>query len=66
MLVDLTLEPGWPRHLHEHAYPCRRGKTIEHMIEEAGGKESENERARCAPEPEILMQCVQQKSENCE
>ena len=53
------LEMRGPRELHEQPQHDRAGKGERDVVEETDRQEAEDERARLAPEPDILVQRVQ-------
>ena len=56
-----VLEVRGPVRAHEHPQQPRGRDRVRGVIEEADRQEAEHERPRLAPEPEILMQRVEQR-----
>lgn len=58
---DLTLEMTGPGKLHQQPHEECGGDGEASLIEEADGDEAKHHRMRRAPEPEILVQHVEQE-----
>ena len=59
LLLDFALEMRRPGKLHEQPHQQRRGDRKARLVKEPDGNKAENQRIRRAPEPEVLMQDVE-------